>query len=177
MITACKSYITDSGYETIWTQEQNAVLKKLDDCIKLNEEYQVNTGILWHDFLTKSCSLCSIDLKSKVRFMMERLSSVIPCIINWLHWHVLTWIWETHLTWYQQADVTGRGMGAGRSLSHWIIESADYLQPIKMLILSTELFSVLTQSGWSFSLCIAWCSQQRWHCIMCNAFWTAFLSW
>ena len=43
MITACKSYITDSGYETIWTQEQNAVLKKLDDCIKLNEEYQVKT--------------------------------------------------------------------------------------------------------------------------------------
>ena len=28
-----------------------------------------------------------------------------------------------------------REMGEGRSLmSHWIIESADYLQPIKMLI-------------------------------------------
>ena len=32
---------------------------------------------------------------------------------------------------------------------------ADYVQPIKIIILSTELFSVLTQSGWSFSLCIA----------------------
>ena len=32
-------------------------------------------------------------------------------------------------------------MGAGRSLSHWIIESAVDLQPIKMLIISTELFS------------------------------------
>ena len=28
--------------------------------------------------------------------------------------------------------------------SHWIIKSAVYLQPIKMLILSTELFSMLT---------------------------------
>ena len=46
-------------------------------------------------------------------------------------------------------------MGAGGSLSHWIIGSAVYLQPIKMLTLSTELFSVLTQSGWSFALCIA----------------------
>jgi len=41
MITACKSYITDSGYETVWSQPPEAVLKKLDDCIKLNEEYQV----------------------------------------------------------------------------------------------------------------------------------------
>ena len=32
---------------------------------------------------------------------------------------------------------------------------ADYVQPIKIIILSTELFSVLTQSGWSFSLRIA----------------------
>ena len=40
---------------------------------------------------------------------------------------------------------TGREMGAGRNLSHRIIKSADYLQPIKMLILSTELFLVLTQ--------------------------------
>ena len=65
MITACKSYITDSGYETIWTQEQNAVLKKLDDCIKLNEEYQVNTRLLCHEFLTKSYSFCSIVQKIK----------------------------------------------------------------------------------------------------------------
>ena len=65
--------------------------------------------------------------------------------------------------------------GSGRKLSHWIIESAVYLQPIKRLIISTELFSVLTQSGWSFALCIAWCSQQWWLIWMCNAFWTAFL--
>ena len=38
---------------------------------------------------------------------------------------------------------TGREMA--ENLSRWIIKSADYLQPIKMLILSTELFSVLTQ--------------------------------
>ena len=30
-------------------------------------------------------------------------------------------------------------MGAGRKLSHWIIESAVYLQPIKRLIISTSL--------------------------------------
>ena len=38
-------------------------------------------------------------------------------------------------------------MGAGRSLSHWIIESAVYLQPIKMLIVSTELFQCLHKVG------------------------------
>ena len=60
------------------------------------------------------------------------------------HWHVFTWIWETNFAWYQQAVITGREMGAVRNQSHWIIESADYLQSIKMLTLSTESFSVLS---------------------------------
>ena len=29
------------------------------------------------------------------------------------HWHVLTWIWQTYLAWYQQAVNTGIEMGAG----------------------------------------------------------------
>ena len=48
------------------------------------------------------------------------------------------------LAWYQQADITGRQIGAGQNLSHWIIKFADYLQPIKLFILSTVL-SVLSQ--------------------------------
>ena len=40
MITACKSYITGGGKETVWTQPTEAVIKKLNNCIKLNEEYQ-----------------------------------------------------------------------------------------------------------------------------------------
>ncbi|CAC5424902.1 unnamed protein product [Mytilus coruscus] len=40
MITACKSYISCGGYETVWTQKQEDVVRKLNDCIKLNEEYQ-----------------------------------------------------------------------------------------------------------------------------------------
>ena len=40
MITACKSYITDCGIETVWTQDTSVVIKKLKDCIRLNEEYQ-----------------------------------------------------------------------------------------------------------------------------------------
>ena len=40
MITACKAYITDGRCETIWSQETSVVLKKLSDCIRLNEEYQ-----------------------------------------------------------------------------------------------------------------------------------------
>ena len=55
----------------------------------------------------------------------------------------------------QQAVIAGREMGAGRSLSHWIIKTAVNHQPIKMLIISTELFSVLTENGWSFALRIA----------------------
>ena len=63
-----------------------------------------------------------------------------------------------------EAVITGREMGAGRSLSHWIIESAVYLQPINMLILSTEFFSVLTQSGWSFALLAVYllCMRTAW---------------
>lgn len=40
MITACKSYISCQKTETVWTQDQADVVRKLNDCIKLNEEYQ-----------------------------------------------------------------------------------------------------------------------------------------
>ncbi|XP_052229952.1 dynein axonemal heavy chain 5-like isoform X5 [Dreissena polymorpha] len=40
MITACKAYITNGGCETVWSQEPREVIKKLNDCIRLNEEYQ-----------------------------------------------------------------------------------------------------------------------------------------
>ncbi|XP_064640332.1 dynein axonemal heavy chain 5-like isoform X2 [Lineus longissimus] len=40
MITACKSYITNERSETIWTQTSVEVIKKLNDCIALNKEYQ-----------------------------------------------------------------------------------------------------------------------------------------
>ena len=40
MITACKAYVTDSGYETVWSQPTDVMLKKLNDCIMLNKEYQ-----------------------------------------------------------------------------------------------------------------------------------------
>ena len=42
MITACKSYITDGRTETVWSQDVNVVKKKLQDCIHLNEEYQLS---------------------------------------------------------------------------------------------------------------------------------------
>lgn len=40
MITACKSYITIDGSETVWSQPAPDLIKKLNDCIRLNEEYQ-----------------------------------------------------------------------------------------------------------------------------------------
>ena len=40
MITACKSYITSNGTQTVWTQPQSVTIKKLRDSIKLNQEYQ-----------------------------------------------------------------------------------------------------------------------------------------
>ncbi len=40
MITACKSYITDEGVETVWTQPTEIVIQKLKDCIALNGAYQ-----------------------------------------------------------------------------------------------------------------------------------------
>lgn len=40
MITSCKLYITDNYAETIWSMPQDVVRKKLDDCIRLNVQYQ-----------------------------------------------------------------------------------------------------------------------------------------
>ncbi|PAA70380.1 hypothetical protein BOX15_Mlig025839g1 [Macrostomum lignano] len=40
MITACKTYITNNGKDTIWKRPREAVIAKLVDCIRLNEEYQ-----------------------------------------------------------------------------------------------------------------------------------------
>uniref|UniRef100_A0A1I8FY30 Dynein heavy chain 5, axonemal n=1 Tax=Macrostomum lignano TaxID=282301 RepID=A0A1I8FY30_9PLAT len=40
MITACKSYISQGGSETIWSQPTADVISQLKDCIRLNEEYQ-----------------------------------------------------------------------------------------------------------------------------------------
>ena len=98
----------------------------------------------------------------KCTLLLKRLKYTKSDLMAWYmienHWHTFTWIWERYHAWYQRAVNTGREMGAGRSLNHWIIESADYLQPIKMLIISTEFFSVLTQSGWVF--CIVHCMMQ-----------------
>ncbi|KXJ25255.1 Dynein heavy chain 5, axonemal [Exaiptasia diaphana] len=40
MITACKNYITEHGLKTIWEHPQAELIEKLQNCIKLNEEYQ-----------------------------------------------------------------------------------------------------------------------------------------
>ena len=40
MITACKSYVSEKGTLTIWSQSQADLRRKLKDCIKLNQEYQ-----------------------------------------------------------------------------------------------------------------------------------------
>ena len=40
MITACKSYITEHGYKTVWDYQQEELVAKLKNCIRLNEEYQ-----------------------------------------------------------------------------------------------------------------------------------------
>ena len=40
MITACRAHITDSGYYKVWDQDRAVVLKKLADCMRLNQEYQ-----------------------------------------------------------------------------------------------------------------------------------------
>ena len=98
-----------------------------------------------------------------INMLQQAKRTTSTMLVTLSHWHVFTWIWETHLALYQQAVINGREIWAGRNLSHWIIESAVYLQPIKRLIISTKFFPVLTKSGWSFALCIAWCSQQWWH--------------
>jgi dynein heavy chain len=39
MILACKSYITNSGRDTVWTQPATSVLEKLNSCLRLYDMY------------------------------------------------------------------------------------------------------------------------------------------
>lgn len=40
MIETCKSYITNRGKETIWTQNRDQIRTKLTNCLKLNQVYR-----------------------------------------------------------------------------------------------------------------------------------------
>ena len=40
MITTSKSFITDSGRETIWTLPSTVVVDRMNSCLRLNDEYQ-----------------------------------------------------------------------------------------------------------------------------------------
>uniref|UniRef100_A0A8C9XCP5 Dynein axonemal heavy chain 8 n=1 Tax=Sander lucioperca TaxID=283035 RepID=A0A8C9XCP5_SANLU len=40
MVTACRSYITDNGTCLIWDQDADTIVKKMQDCICLYQEYQ-----------------------------------------------------------------------------------------------------------------------------------------
>ncbi|XP_067331791.1 dynein axonemal heavy chain 8-like [Channa argus] len=40
MVAACRSYITDNGTCLIWDQDSNDIIRKMQDCISLYEEYQ-----------------------------------------------------------------------------------------------------------------------------------------
>uniref|UniRef100_UPI0037E892BB dynein axonemal heavy chain 8-like n=1 Tax=Semicossyphus pulcher TaxID=241346 RepID=UPI0037E892BB len=40
MVTACRSYITDDGTRLIWDQDAEDILRKMQDCISLYQEYQ-----------------------------------------------------------------------------------------------------------------------------------------
>jgi dynein heavy chain len=41
MINACRAHITDNGYHKVWEQEREEVVAKMDQCIRLNKEYQL----------------------------------------------------------------------------------------------------------------------------------------
>ena len=40
MITACKSYITEHNTRIIWDLDQGEAIKRFEDCLRLNDEYQ-----------------------------------------------------------------------------------------------------------------------------------------
>ncbi|KAM9349881.1 dynein axonemal heavy chain 8-like [Symphorus nematophorus] len=40
MVTACRSYITDDGTSLIWDQDAEDLIRKMQDCINLYQEYQ-----------------------------------------------------------------------------------------------------------------------------------------
>ena len=42
MITACRTYITDSGYSKLWDLERQVALKRMADCQRLNEDYMLH---------------------------------------------------------------------------------------------------------------------------------------
>ena len=91
-----------------------------------------------------------VDCKSRRRintsekYGIDCVCTAHRCLLTHRHWHALSWKICFSNPCYEQAVVTGWETKAGRNLSQWIIESAD-LQPIKMLILSNELFPVLRE--------------------------------
>lgn len=40
MINTCRAYISINDSQTVWSQAQTKLIKKIQDCIKLNQEYQ-----------------------------------------------------------------------------------------------------------------------------------------
>ena len=80
------------------------------------------------------------------------------------HWHVFTNMDSRNVSCL--ISIIGhpweRDWNIGGSLNHQIIEYDDYLQPTKMLMLSNELFSVLTTKSFALFIAslIASCSQQ-----------------
>ena len=40
MITACRAHITNNGYQSVWEQDREDVLRKMKESIALNQEYQ-----------------------------------------------------------------------------------------------------------------------------------------
>nr|XP_032816356.1 dynein heavy chain 5, axonemal isoform X1 [Petromyzon marinus] len=40
MLTACKAYMSNNGTASVWEQPQEAVIKKIEACVRLNQEYQ-----------------------------------------------------------------------------------------------------------------------------------------
>ena len=40
MVTACKDYVTDHQLNRVWDQPRKPLIEKLNDCIRLNQEYQ-----------------------------------------------------------------------------------------------------------------------------------------
>ena len=41
MITACKSYVTEHNTRSIWDLDQDEVIQRFNNCLRLNEEYQM----------------------------------------------------------------------------------------------------------------------------------------
>lgn len=76
MITSCKRHITDSYTQSIWAQDPETILKKIDSCISLNEAYQRIYRETKESMLEKRFDFSEMRIFGNFNLFVQRLGHI-----------------------------------------------------------------------------------------------------